>query len=91
MRFEWDSQKAETNRRKHGVSFEEAATVFYDPLAATFGDERHSDDEQRFITIGYSAHGELLVVSHAERELATRIISARVATAHERRAHENEG
>lgn len=91
MRFEWDSQKAETNRRKHGVSFEEAATVFYDPLAATFDDEHHSDDEQRFITIGYSAGGELLVVSHADRDAAMRIISARVATSHERRAHENEG
>jgi uncharacterized DUF497 family protein len=62
MRFEWDAAKAEANAKKHGVSFEEALTVFYDPLAATFGDPDHSGSEQRFVTVGYSARGRLLVV-----------------------------
>jgi hypothetical protein len=88
MRFEWDGSKAVANVKKHRVSFEEAVTVFYDPLAATFGDPDHSDDESRFVTIGYSARGRLLVVCHAERGVATRVISARRATAHERTRHE---
>ena len=88
MRFEWDSQKAASNFKKHRVSFDEAVTVFYDPLAATFGDPDHSDDEARFVTVGYSARGRLLVVGHAERRGATRLITARGATAHERKRHE---
>ncbi len=88
MRFEWDRDKARRNLRKHGVSFDEAVTVFYEPLSATFGDPDHSVGEQRFITIGYSSHGRLLVVSHTERRNATRIISARRATVLERRRHE---
>ena len=90
MQFEWDPDKAKLNRRIHGVSFEEALTVFYDPLSATFGDAEHSVGEQRLITIGFSSGGRLLFVSHTERGKALRIISARPATPHERKKHENE-
>lgn len=88
MQFEWDRKKAKENNKKHKVFFEEAMTVFYDPLSATFHDPAHSVDEQRFITLGYSSQNHLLVVSHTERGKAIRIISARHATAHERRRHE---
>jgi hypothetical protein len=77
MRFEWDGRKAASNIKKHGVSFDEAVTVFYDPLAATFGDPDHSLEESLQITVGYSARGRLLVVSHIERGAVTRLISAR--------------
>jgi uncharacterized DUF497 family protein len=90
MQFEWDPEKAKLNRRKHGVSFEEALTVFYDPLSATFEDVDHFVGEQRLITVGFSSRGRLLVVAHAERGRALRIISARPATAQERKKHENE-
>jgi uncharacterized DUF497 family protein len=60
MRFEWDGSKSATNVKKHRVSFDEAVTVFYDPLTATFGDPDHSDDESRFVTVGYSAPGPTL-------------------------------
>jgi uncharacterized DUF497 family protein len=90
MQFEWDREKATKNLRKHRVSFEEAVTVFYDPLSATFDDPDHSIDEGRFITIGYSSHGHLLVASHTERAKTIRIISARPATAHERKRHEGQ-
>ena len=89
MRFEWDSEKARRNHKKHKVSFDEAVTVFYDPLSATFPDPDHSDDEQRLITVGYSSHSRLLVVSHAERGKTIRIIGARRAPAHERKRHES--
>lgn len=89
MQFEWDGAKARKNDRKHKVSFDEAMTVFYDPLSATFDDLDHSVDEQRFITVGYSYRGRLLVVSHAERVKAVRIISARRATTQERKRHES--
>jgi len=88
MRFEWDRAKARKNLKKHKVSFDEAVTVFYDPLSATFNDPDHSDDEQRLITIGNSSHRRLLVVAHAVRGKTIRIISARSATAHERKRHE---
>jgi hypothetical protein len=88
VRFEWHRAKAEENLRKHGVSFDEAVTVFYDPLSATFDDEGHSADEARLITVGYSARGRLLVVAHTERGASMRIISARRATARERKRHE---
>ena len=88
MEFAWDSRKAERNLSKHGVSFQEAASVFGDPLALTFFDPDHSDDEDRFLTFGHSAAGRLLVVSHADRDDATRIISARQATRKELRAYE---
>ncbi len=67
MQFEWDREKAKRNLRKHRVSFEEAVSVFYDPLSATFDDPDHSVGERRFITVGYSAHERLLAVSHTER------------------------
>ena len=88
MEFEWDRAKAEWNLKQHRVSFDEAITVFYDPLAATFEDPDHSAGERRLITIGYSARERLLVVVHVEREDAIRLISARVATARERKRHE---
>ncbi len=91
MQFEWDRIKEKRNIKKHGISFDEAVTVFYDPLSATFDDPDHSISEHRFITIGFSSHGQLFVVSHThtERGNALRIISARPATAQERRRHEN--
>ena len=89
MQFEWDREKASANLKKHRVSFDEAATIFYDPLAATFGDPDHSTRERRFLTIGYSSKGRLLVVSHTERGNVLRIISARLASAKERKRHES--
>jgi hypothetical protein len=83
MRFEWDRRKAATNLRRHGVTFDEAVTVFYDPLAATFDDPDHSVGERRLVTVGYSAQGRLLVVCHTERRATLRIISARQTTAQE--------
>ncbi len=88
MRFEWDGSKATSNLKKHRVSFEEAVTVFYDPLAATFDDPDHWHDESRLVTVGYSAQGRLLVVCHVERGGAVRLISARRATSRERKRHE---
>ncbi|MDI6800890.1 MAG: BrnT family toxin [Thermodesulfovibrionales bacterium] len=85
MQFEWDREKAKKNIKKHRVSFEEAMTVFYDPLSATFDGPDHSIDEERLITIGYSSRGRLLVVSHAERGKTVRIINARPTIAHERK------
>ncbi|MCL0066102.1 BrnT family toxin [Dehalococcoidia bacterium] len=89
MQFEWNPEKAKQNHKKHRVYFEEAATVFYDPLSATFDDPDHSISELRLITVGFSSRGRLLVVSHTEREKNIRIINARTATALERRRHEN--
>lgn len=88
MQFAWDPNKARRNLKKHGVPFDEAVTVFYDPLSATFADSDHSDDEQRYVTIGFSAGGRLLVVAHAETGRIVRVISARPATARERKRHE---
>ena len=88
QRFEWDETKAVANLRKHGVPFEEAASVFSDPLAYTFGDPDHSVGEQRLLTFGFSQLGRLLAVVHAERGRAIRIISARKATRHERGIYE---
>jgi uncharacterized protein len=90
MRFEWDREKADSNVRKHGVSFEEALTVFYDPLATTFADPDHSAYELRLITYGYSSRQRLLVVSHTERSDVVRIISARIATTREKRRYETQ-
>jgi uncharacterized DUF497 family protein len=84
-RFEWDNTKAIKNLRKHQVSFDEAATVFNDPMFITFIDEEHSLDEERYITLGLSNHGRLLIVAHTEREGKIRIISARKATKKEAR------
>jgi uncharacterized protein len=88
VHFEWDSGKAAKNLRKHRVSFEEASSVFYDPLALTGDDPDHSEGEERLITFGLSSTGRLLVVSHAERGEAIRIISARLATRRERQIYE---
>ncbi len=88
VQFEWDPKKAKRNLKKHGVSFEEGVTVFYDPLSATFDDPDHSVGEHRYIIIGLSSRDRLLVVAHAERGEILRIISARPATAHERKRHE---
>ncbi len=88
MRFERDGSKATSNLKKHRVSFDVAVTVFYDPLAATFADPDHSHEESRLVTIGYSAHGRLLVVCHLEQGGTVRLISARRATPRERRRHE---
>jgi uncharacterized DUF497 family protein len=88
VEFEWDKDKASSNQKKHRVSFEEAATVFADPLAAIFDDEKHSHDEQRETIIGHSAKNRLLLVSFTERAGAIRIISARVATKRERQDYE---
>jgi len=73
MRFEWDSAKAAKNLRKHGVSFHEAVSAFYDPSATTGDDPDHSEDEARLVTFGFSSAGRLIVVSHAEREEVIRI------------------
>lgn len=88
MKFEWDRAKAAANLKKHRVSFDEAVTVFYDPLAATFDDPDHSVSEHRLITVGLSSRGRLLVVAHVERGEGIRIISARLATGRERKRHE---
>lgn len=89
MEFEWDPEKAARNLAKHGVSFHEAATVFGDPLALTYYDPDHSQEEDRFLTFGHSAEGRLLLVSHTDRGERTRIISARLATRKERRLYED--
>ena len=88
MRFEWDPVKSEGNLRKHGVAFEEARTVFDDPVSITFDDLEHSTAEERAITVGYSDRGRLLIVCHTRRETSIRLISARRATREERRRHE---
>jgi len=80
MEFEWDESKAAANLKKHGVSFEEAKTVFYNPLAVIFDDEEHSTEEQREIIIGQSEINRLLLVCFTERPNAIRMISARLAT-----------
>lgn len=89
MDFEWDEDKARANEAKHGVSFAEASSVFGDPLAVTFDDPKHSDLEDRFLTIGMSVTGRILIVSHTYREAATRLISARVASRGERKGYED--
>ncbi len=86
--FEWDATKATDNLQKHGVAFEEALTVFADPLASIFSDPDHSSDERRELIIGHSAHQRLLVVSFTDRSPRARIIGAREATARERRDYE---
>jgi len=89
-RFQWDSRKAATNLRKHGVSFDEASTVFDDPRAAIFDDETHSTAEVRELIIGHSVIGRLLLVSFAQRPgEMLRMISARVATKKERQDYED--
>lgn len=88
MDCEWDETKASANLRKHGVSFEEACTVFVDPFAATGADPDHSIGERRWVTFGVAVTGRLLTVAHCDRHGAVRIISARPATKSERRLYE---
>ena len=89
MKFDWDLSKARENLLNHGISFEEATTLFGDPLAGTIPDPDHSEGEARFLTIGVTANGRLIVVSHTEEGDTIRIISAREATAHERKQYES--
>ena len=86
--FEWDARKASANFKKHGVTFEEASSVFFDPLATTYPDPDHSLDERREVTLGYTMKKDLVFVSHCERGERIRIIGARPATRAERRKHE---
>jgi uncharacterized protein len=90
MELEWDVAKAESNLEKHGVSFPEAMAVFGDPLEVTIPDPDHSEGEFRFLSLGSSAQGRLLVVAYTEREGRIRLISAREATSKERRKYESE-
>ena len=87
MEFEWDPDKAVQNLKKHRVAFDEAATVLGDRLSVTFSDPDHSIEEDRFITIGTSDRGRVIIVSHADRENRIRIISARKATRQERKTY----
>lgn len=89
--FEWDAEKAEVNARKHGITFDEASTVFGDPLSLLMSDPSHSLGEMRYLVLGVSNQRRLLVVAFAERPPRTRLISARRATATERRRYEEEG
>lgn len=89
LQFEWDPGKAESNLRKHGVSFQEAATTFGDPLSVTVPDPRHSQEEERYFLFGRSGRGRYLAVMHTERHSKVRIVSARLMTAKERREYED--
>ena len=88
MRFEWDENKAARNFVKHGVSFEEAATVFGDPLSDTFDDPDHSVEERRFVIIGVSEKGRMLIVAHTDEGKVIRLISAREPTRREKEFYE---
>lgn len=87
LEFEWDETKAYSNFKKHGVTFEEASTVFLDPLSRTISDPLHSKEEDRFVIVGESCLGRILVVVHVERGDNIRIISARLATRRENRTY----
>ena len=88
LEFEWDPRKAEVNLKEHGASFDEATTAFGDTLSITIADPDHSDSEDRFVDIGMSHRGQLLVVSYTERKDRIRIISARPPTRAERKSYE---
>lgn len=90
IEFEWDPDKAKENLKKHKVSFNDAGTVFGDPLSMTYYDPDHSIDENRYITVGLSRPGNVLMVSHTDRGNRIRIISARKATRRERRFYEEQ-
>jgi len=89
MQFEWNPDKANSNLKKHGVSFNEASNVFNDPLSVTFPDPDHSFGEERYVIIGLSSANRILIVSHTDRVNRVRIISAREATRNERRFYED--
>jgi uncharacterized protein len=86
--FEWHEEKAKENLRKHGIRFEEAKTVFNDPFSITIADSEYSVEEERYIDIGLSINGQLLVVVYTERQSNIRIISCRKATKPERQVYE---
>ena len=88
VEFEWDAAKARANARKHGVSFEEAASAFYDALSVTIPDPDHSAGESRFLLIGLTVKNRLVVVAHTDRDDRIRLISARRASRRERRSYE---
>ncbi len=88
MNFEWDPEKASSNLAKHSVSFPEAASAFGDRLSLLIADPAHSDDESRWILLGMTKSGRLVVVAHAERGESIRLISARLATRRERQDYE---
>lgn len=88
MKFEWDKQKADTNLKKHGVTFQEAASVFGDVLSITYPDPDHSIRENRFITVGISRFGRVLIISHTDRGKNVRIINARKTTRKEHKYYE---
>jgi uncharacterized DUF497 family protein len=90
IQYEWDPTKAKMNLRKHGVVFKDAATVFKDPLSITAFNPDHSQEEDRFITFGFSASGRLLMVAHTDRRDRIRILSARELTRGERETYEEE-
>lgn len=88
LQFEWDSRKAESNKKKHGTTFEEASMIFGDPLSITIPDPLHSTHEDRYVTVGTSIDNKLLVAMHTNRGNTIRIVSARKATRNERRQYE---
>lgn len=88
--FEWDANKARKNLQEHHISFDEACTVFDDPLSSTRNDPDHSSEELRFVTMGHSERGNVLVVCHCDREPNIRVISARLANVAERRSYESD-
>ena len=90
LEFVWDREKAAANLAKHGVDFEDATTAFDDPLSITISDPDHSEGEKRFLLIGQSKAGRLLVIAHTERGNEIRIINARAATRRERQLYEEE-
>lgn len=90
MDFEWNKNKADINLKKHGISFQEAATVFGDKLALTFNDPDHSINEHRLLTFGVARTGKYVVVSHTELDISIRIISARLMTKQERKIYEED-
>lgn len=89
LKFDWNETKAAANLKKHGISFEEATTIFKDPLLLTFPDQIHSIGEARYLSIGCSTKGRTLVVIHTDRQRVIRIISCRKATNYERKAYED--
>lgn len=88
LRFGWDEEKAKKNLKNHKISFEEAKTVFNDPFLLTFSDPDHSVEEQRYVSIGKSSKGRIVIVIHTDRNDNIRIISSRKATKSERKSHE---
>ena len=88
LQFEWDDAKARQNQAKHKISFEEAETIFSDPFLITYPDDTHSEDEDRFLSIGQSIRGRVLLVVHTDRDGRIRIISSRKATAEEKEVYD---